>query len=347
MRFLILPIALFAVGALYWWLPIAPFTVAADGTDTAAAAAAAGREPDFWGHWGDGKSEISSYALEYPRYGSPREGVAVTIFVNEQLSEKARVKHEDPSRGEEDILPVMKLNWIQDFPTGIYDYSLMTTVFALLEERGGIPAGALKKVSFSAQEWCGHIYSQLLFSPGRTELSSHSYFDGEGDVEASLDLPAGGLSEDALLLWARGFAGARPAPGASIEVPLLRSLEKSRLLHVDLGWQTATATREEQPREVRVPAGSFVVDRYTLSVPAARVERSWPVGAPTMELPASIWTVDVEGRFPHRIVQRSRDDGLRARLLGSDRIPYWERKGPAGISELGKIGLRPRPPRTP
>ena len=36
--------------------------------------------------------EIASYDLTYPRYGEPRPGLAVTIFVTEPFSAEARVK---------------------------------------------------------------------------------------------------------------------------------------------------------------------------------------------------------------------------------------------------------------
>src|SRR6056297_3157419 len=83
---------------------------------------------DFWDHWGDGRAEVSSYDLVYPRYGAPREGTAVTIFVTETFDPEQRVK----SEGAEGV-SVMKLNLIQDFPTGVYDYHLMTSAFVALE----------------------------------------------------------------------------------------------------------------------------------------------------------------------------------------------------------------------
>jgi len=39
----------------------------------------------FWKHWGDGRAEVASYDLTYPRYGELRSGTAVTVFVTEPI----------------------------------------------------------------------------------------------------------------------------------------------------------------------------------------------------------------------------------------------------------------------
>ena len=72
----------------------------------------------FWRHWGDGQAEMSSYDLTMPRYGQTRSGTAVAIFVTETFDPVQRVKA-DSNEG----LPVMKLNLVEDFATGVYDYN--------------------------------------------------------------------------------------------------------------------------------------------------------------------------------------------------------------------------------
>src|SRR5437879_1004520 len=59
--------------------------------------AGAARAEDFWKWWGDGKAELDGYALTQPRYGEPREGTAVLVFVTEDFSDSARVKA-DPGK---------------------------------------------------------------------------------------------------------------------------------------------------------------------------------------------------------------------------------------------------------
>ena len=137
----------------------------------------------------------------------------------------------------------MKLNLVQDFPTGIYDYNLLTSAFVALAPVNARPAGSPTKVSFSAQEWCGHVYTQVLFDARYARFATHSYFDTEADSAASLEMPSDVLSEDALLIWARGFSPPVLAPGESADRPLLGSLRHARLLHEPLVVTPAHFTR--------------------------------------------------------------------------------------------------------
>jgi len=298
---------------------------------SAAAEAAVGPVfgPAFWEHWGDGRAELAGYDLVKPRYGEARRGTAVAIFVTEPFHEGARVKAEETGPG---TFQALKLNLAQDFPTGVYDYHLMTSAFVALEPVAGLPAGAPAKISFSAQEWCGHVYQQALFRAEAADLTLHSYFEGEADGETRL--PGGpGLSEDALLLWARGLAWPEVAPGETATVPVLTSLERSRLRHREAAWEEAELHRSAESRQMEVPAGTFEVEEARATLRGATGERTW-----------TFW---VEKAAPHKIVAWETSDGERAELLGADRLPYWELNGPGGEEYLERLGLRPRPERTP
>ena len=109
----------------------------------------------FWKSWSDGQAEVTSYALKYPRYGTMREGTAVSIFVAETMAKSLSVKSDPGVRDKSDEFPVMKLNLIENFQTGIYDYKLMLQSFVALAEVHGRPAGVTAKVAWSSQEWCG------------------------------------------------------------------------------------------------------------------------------------------------------------------------------------------------
>ena len=156
-------------------------------------------------------------------------------------------------------------------------------------------------------------------------------------------------------LVARGFAGPKLRAGESKKVPILRSLERSRLIHVDVDWQEGTAARGESSSTIQVPAGEFTVDRYTLTLPAAKARKLYPPssegrGRPSggrTSLPPRVWTIEVETEFPHRVVRWSRDDGLKAEMVGKTRMPYWGMNRNGYESALEEIGLKPRPPRTP
>lgn len=304
------------------------------------AAAAEGRAPRFderfAKHWRDGQAEIASYDLIYPRYGAPRRGTAVAIFVTEPFLARERVKPENPARADYEVL---KLNLVQDFATGIYDYNLMTSAFVATQPVGGRPAGAPTKVSFGSQEWCGNAYAQVRFDADVVRHTSHSYFEGEADRDQTLASPRDGFGEDALLLWARGLAGPALDPGQSIEVPMLRSLERVRLQHVRLAWDRATLARAAEAGHIDVPAGRFEVERWSATI----------VRAPGAErdVARTLWTFAVEKAFPHRIVRWERDDGLRAQLVGVTRTAYWRHNAPGGERLLSGLGLAPRPARTP
>jgi hypothetical protein len=282
---------------------------------------------EFWGLWSDGNAELAGYDLVSPRYGEVRSGYAVTIFVKESFEPKLRVKADAPNKSS---VTVMKLNLVQDFQTGIYDYNLMTSAFVALVPTNGRPAGTTYKVAFSNQEWCGMTYHHLLFDDKGIRETVHSYFDGEADQENEIAYPQDGISEDALLLWARGMAAPALAPGAEAKVRVLTSLQRSRFAHVPLAWTSATLSRSKDTQEITVPAGTFQVEKLI-----AQLE-----GGPT-------YTFWVEPSGARRLIKWEDNQGLSASLLASDRLPYWKLHDEGQESYLSKLGLSRRPPRTP
>ena len=319
-------VSLLIVGSAVWLLSGA-VTEAGDRTFALPSPEYAG---GFWRHWGDSRAELAAYDLTMPRYGELRRGTAVSIVVSERFRSDQRVKSE---RGGDDTYPVLKLNFVRDFPTGIYDYNLMTSAFVALEPVHGLPPGAPTKISFSAQEWCGHAYQQAVFDSGGVKHELHSYFENEADQSTHLERPDRGTaavsSEDTLWLWARGLSYPYVAPGQSATLPILASLESSRLRHRTLGWHEAELLRSSEATSLAVPAGRFEVDRAT-----ARLRLS--NGA------ERVWTYWVETAFPHRMVAWESSDGERGELIGSDRLAYWQMNGEAFHSAVEALGLAPR-----
>jgi hypothetical protein len=284
----------------------------------------------FWKQWGDGRAELAAYDLETPRYGAMRKGIAVAIFVTETFSNELRVKADPGKHPKSDEYPVLKLNLVHDFSTGIYDYNLMTSAFLSLTPMNHRPSGAPTKVSFSAQEWCGQAYSQVLLDSEGARYTAHSYFDGEADRATALAAPLDAVSEDALLVWARGLAYPKVEPGQSVNAPLLRSLRESRLLHQSESVTHAVFARAAAQQSVTVSAGVFDCSVSTVSVESGRT-----------------WTFFTESAAPNRIVRWNCSDGEKGDLLGSDRLAYWQLNGPGGEAALAKLGLKPRAARTP
>lgn len=126
----------------------------------------------FKSYWYDGKAELSSYELEFYRYGEKREGKAMMIFVTEDFLQEAQVKANSKS---EHSISVMKLNSTKNFNTGIYPYSIMQSAFLPLKNQ--VP---LLKLTSSVQEWCGQSYAQLNYKEN-FKIETHSYFEGKAD----------------------------------------------------------------------------------------------------------------------------------------------------------------------
>jgi hypothetical protein len=275
---------------------------------------------DFWKHWGDGRAELNGYSLVQPRYGAARQGTAVYVFVTEDFSDALRVKADAGKHPASDVYPVMKVNAVRDFQTGIYDYNVMTSTFLRVA-----PGWPLAKISFSSQEWCGHVWHQLVPRSGKLAGLSHSYFDGEADALESLDLPAGGVTEDALPVLVRGWNGALLDAGQSRTVPFLPALLSARLRHQPLAWTKATITRSKATSRLSVPAGTFEVTTYDVAVADGRK-----------------LSFAVEVAPPFRLVRQTGADGEELRLRGSARLAYWQLNKPGDEKNLKALGLGPR-----
>ena len=292
------------------------------GTSTLAGLAAPARAAapqTFWGYWGDGKAELDGYALTEPRYGQQRHGTAVMIFVTEDFSDSARVKADPGKHPAADVYPVLKLNFVRDFQTGIYDYSLLGSVFARVAD--GFP---WVKTSFSSREWCGHVYQQWLARADNKTMEGalHSYFDGEADAAPTLPLPDGGVLEDTLPILLRGLRGDYLPAGGSRTVPLLPSSMRARFEHKPQMWGEATIRRAGSTSVVasalgKVEAVSYVVEEK---------------GGPTVS-----WTI--EAAAPHRILAWHSTSGEAGTLLGSTRLPYWALHDEGGEKLLKQLGL--------
>ncbi|MEM8738135.1 MAG: hypothetical protein AAGG38_06610 [Planctomycetota bacterium] len=318
------------VGCLMWGCgrgePGTPEGVA-DGGRAAVEYGAAYRET-----WRDGNAELASYGLTYPRYGELRTGTAAMVTVAEPFNPDKRVKSDG---GGGDTYGVLKMNLAEDFQTGVYDYNLMTSVFVATEAVHGLPAGSATKISFSSQEWCGQTYQQAWFGrDGRGKLTVeqtlHSYFEREADRETTLNHPAGGLTEDALVMWARGLAGPKLETGERIPWPVYRSMAVQRLEHRPAAWEQATLGVEAETTEVTVPAGSFVCRVHTVEIGAGPAARSYRL------------YIDAGPEHGGRLVMLRRSDGYSLELRGVERLPYWGLNRNADEQKLESFGLKRR-----
>ena len=257
----------------------------------------------FWAAWGDGKAEMDGYSLIQPRYGQLRRGRAVLIFVTEDHSPKELVKIEgDTSNVPADQkFPVLKLNFVKTFQTGVYDYKVLTSVFARVDD-GFLPS----KISLSVQEWCGHVYQQLLVRGTRVEQTLHSYFGGEADRVSAETAPANAVFEDAVPILVRELQGDWIKAGATVNFPSAPSLLALRFSHKPFSWQKLTVTKSASDEVVQTPLGRLAAIRWTVTA---------PLSGTTIYL--------VEKNAPHRILRWTTSLGEVGDLLGSTRLDYW------------------------
>ncbi len=291
-----------------------------------AATPVVGHDPRFDRWWHDGRAELDGYRLVVQRYGAPRAGQGVLVYVTEPFRIAARVKADDPTRDPGDTWDVLKLNAVRDFQTGIYDYNTMVSTFVRTGDLAPV------KVSFSSAEWCGHVYEELRIDPGRIDATLHSYFEGESGAH-TLPRPADGVLEDELLILVRGLHGDWLPPGGTRTVPFLPGTLWRRLAHRPIAWGRARIAHARDSVRVRVPAGTFTTRAWTVAVDDGRSAR-----------------FDVETAWPHRVVRwdwRAPAGGPRlggtdaGELTGSLRLAYWRENQPGGERWLDSLHIAP------
>lgn len=180
---------------------------------------------DFDQYWHQGKAEVTTYDLYQARYGEMRQGEAVIVFVTEDFSKDKQVKTDKPYTAEAPTLPVLKMNMIKRFNTGIYSYSMMLTSFVAA---GGMAPWQAIKIASSVSEWCGQVYAQLNLQDDHYRYVGHSYFESEGEIDKHLNRH---MTEDAV--WNL----IRINPAALIQsdsIMIIPSLFYSRLKHIEL-----------------------------------------------------------------------------------------------------------------
>lgn len=272
---------------------------------------------EFRTYWYDQGAEISRYELAQSRYGEIHSGHAVLVFVTEALNPIRQVKADDPQAP--GAIPVLKLNMTRKFLTGIYPYSIMTSVFAPLHSSDLPP-----KISFSSQEWCGHVFVQLNLKLDSYMVQQHSYFEKETDRDYRL--PAA-ISEDGL--WTQ----IRLAPDQlrTGDFHLIPGTLYARLSHTDLNRQRVTA--QLSPTEGRSLDGQPLMAYSLHFAKSGRVLR-----------------IRYEADFPHRIEGwedtyrvaayfGGRELTTTARRTHTMMIDYWNRHNPEDRELRAKLGL--------
>lgn len=181
-------------------------------------------------YWFQGLAEISRFELEQARYNEIHKGDAILIFVTEEFLIDKQVKSEQGRKP--GAVSVLKLNLVKKFNTGIYPYSIMTSIFTPVERE---KFHQTLKVTTSIQEWCGHTFTQLNFRENKYHVFLRSYFMDEADQQYSIG-PAQ-LEDD---IWT--LIRINPLSLATGDIEFIPGSQFSRLKHINQEVQEATAT---------------------------------------------------------------------------------------------------------
>lgn len=134
-------------------------------------------------YWYQGKAEINRFELLQNRYNDLHKGEAIMIFVTEDFLTEQQVKN-DNYKNPNSVL-VLKNNAIRRFATGIYDYSVMSSVFTPV---GNNQWPRTLKVTNTVQDWCGQTFMQINCRENNYESQLRSYFENEGDQATQVPL---------------------------------------------------------------------------------------------------------------------------------------------------------------
>ncbi|PHI21111.1 hypothetical protein CEQ90_03555 [Lewinellaceae bacterium SD302] len=265
----------------------------------------------FNDYWYAGEAEINRYELSQSRYGELHSGDAVMIFVTEDFLTDKQVKFEGGSRDK--VQSILKLNATRKFITGIYPYSMMTSVFSPVNYNV-----ATLKTATSSQEWCGHTYDQLNYRNGRYDGMLRSYFMAEGDQ--TFELPGTQL-EDGIWTTVRLNPQALPTGEMSI-IPGAMFL---RFKHLPHRAETATATLSDHSDPI---FGDQPLQRYRIEYQS--IDRSLEI--------------TFQKDFPHAILAWKEADGsgltTTATRTHHIKSPYWGQHGNEDRVLREKLGLQ-------
>lgn len=277
----------------------------------------ADQDPGLSDYWYQGKAEISRYDLQQNRYQDVHPGEAVAIFVTEDFLTDKQVKNDNYSNP--NSTPVLKTNLLRKFPTGIYDYSIMSSVFTPTKVS---EYPQTLKVSTTSQDWCGHAYMQLNYEAGQYHMQLNSYFENEADQEKDVEYA---MLEDELFNRIR----INPEGLPTGKVDVIPATTVIRLRHLPFKSYTADATHGDY---TGTDFEGEKLKAYTLSYPELRRELSIVYQAEAPYL--------IEGwkdTYPSAFDQQPRT--TLARRTTTILSPYWKLNGRENLAERQRLEM--------
>jgi hypothetical protein len=273
----------------------------------------------FDSFWYDGKAEISTYQITEMRYGEPRDGIRIMVFVTEPMRISTHIKP-DSKLPYDSIVNVIKLNDIRKFNTGIYDYNIMTSVFTAVEKKNKLPEMSTMKISFTSQEWCGNVFEVLKRNKNGFTGNSFSYFESEGEQKFKLTNHNNLDTEDNLWIIIR-----------ELKKPILTKASSMKIRVLPSSW-----ARRKTHAPIKILKGILSKGkRDTMSTVLGEIESipfEWNLNGKTTK----VW---VEADYPHRILSWVEPDGSNGSIIASRRETYWRRKSNDDLYLREKLGI--------
>ena len=271
---------------------------------------------NFRDYWYNGQAEISRYTLDQVQYGAQNPGEAVLIFVTEDFRTDTQVKLESDAKDK--ATSVLKLNSIRRFVTGVYDYSIYSSVFTPINTKQYEHS---LKVSMSSQDWCGQVYNQLNLSGNKYDVLVRSYF--EKNATEDFKIEATWLEDE---LWTRLRMDPQALPKG--ETTVIPAAYAARIAGQKLEPQKATGTFSGYAGQAFRGKN---LQQYALNYPNAKRELR----------------IVFEKAFPHAIVgweetYPSRGKALTTRATRTQQIrsDYWSHNAPADTTLRKQLGVQ-------
>ena len=271
---------------------------------------------NFRDYWYNGQAEISRYKLDQVQYGANNPGEAVLIFVTEDFRTDTQVKLESDVRDK--ATSVLKLNSIRRFVTGIYDYSLYSSVFTPIDTK---QYGRSQKVTMSSQDWCGQVYYQLNLDGGNYDVMQRSYFEKNATEDFKID--AAWLEDE---IWTR--LRMDPAALPKGETSVVPAAYAARIAGQKLEPQKAVGTLTDYAGDTFT---GKTLQQYALNYPDAQRELR----------------IVFEKAFPHAIAgweetYPSRGKVLTTRATRTEQIrsDYWSHNTPSDTTLRKGLGIK-------
>ncbi|MBW1893322.1 MAG: hypothetical protein JRF40_05955 [Deltaproteobacteria bacterium] len=256
---------------------------------------------DFYSnpYWNTGKAEYQLYEARIKKYGIMRTAEVKIIMVKEPFDMEKIVK----TRREKNADDVIKMNYIQVIPTGVYNYYQTASIFFHRK------TGTVMKYTMSSQDGCGNTFMEYLLKDTRHEFKFYSYFDDEGDKEISIE---------------RGnffFYDSLPIS--------LRPMLNGTGLHKIMLARSFISNRTEP---VKIEEAEVIIKQIrTISI---KGKAYTPVYKAVVKCLDKTDTLYFETVFPYRLLKWDKNSGDSLTLKGSKFFYYWEYTKPENADFL-------------